>query len=229
MSKLEQFRQWKDSSEEIMRSLIQYLPEKTLQNVAHIYAIYNQPERDEVTRRGEAINFLRRTLESFAMPNVQCSLKGIVIQTEKSTVTVTWSQLLDCILEDSGTQGYLQQERINQMAKTQPPTHLLTYFYAASCPHCALVLGLLQKYLTSHPAVMLIKVDAATETGTAYLESTLKGSCEEGKCEVPTIIVDNKILIKGDVDFLQRLSYALHLSKETPEAREDEQRCLLTA
>jgi len=128
----------------------------------------------------------------------------------------------DSKLEDAEKAGSLQQQRIWELAEIKPPKHTLLFLYSPTCPHCAVVAPQLESYVEKHPDVALIKIDATTEENTAFLEAILKGLRE-----VPTVLVDNRFVIKGDVDFLARLTYALQLAENMPRTREEHHRWLL--
>lgn len=69
---------------------------------------------------------------------------------------------------------------------------------------------------------MLMKVDATMEENTNFLEATLKGDLG-----VPTAIIDNMYVVRGDANFMHRLTYTLQLAENMPATKEDEQRWLL--
>jgi len=124
------------------------------------------------------------------------------------------------LFEDSAKSGILQIQRIKTLTETPtPPKHLITYFYSENCPHCAKVTPQLENYIWKHPETMLIKIEATTREGTNQLEATLKGLRE-----VPTAVVDDTFTIKGETNFLLRLTYALQLAETL---QEKEQKCLL--
>ena len=110
-----------------------------------------------------------------------------------------------------------QLETMQRIAKIPKPDITLTYFRSDLCPHCKAVDPIIEKYAREHPEVALIKIDAdATEQATNMLEAVLKG-----KLEVPTVVVNNQIIVKGDANFLPRLTYAIALAKRTPPLKEE--------
>lgn len=104
-----------------------------------------------------------------------------------------------------------------QLAQAKTPKHIIQFLYSPECPHCQAVMPLLEAYTEKHPDTILIKIDATTEEGTRFLEATVKGE----RLEVPLAIIDQKFTVKGETNFLERVSYAIHLSELTPKPKEE--------
>lgn len=84
--------------------------------------------------------------------------------------------------------------------------HVLLMFYSPVCPHCKKVEPQIEEYLKKHPNILFLKIDATTTKGTKQLRSL-------GLSEVPVVVVDNRYMIVGDVNFYERLDYAIKMSK----------------
>lgn len=126
------------------------------------------------------------------------------------------------LIENPSLAGALQEQRILARTTPKPPAHILTVFYSETCPYCNIVIPQIEDYVKKHPEIMLLKVNAATDEGTNRLEATLKGFRE-----VPTVLVDDRFVIKGDEAFLPRLTYALRTAKTLPPTQEETQKWLL--
>lgn len=125
------------------------------------------------------------------------------------------------LIENPSLAGALQERRI--LARIpKPPAHILTVFYSKTCPHCNIVIPQIEDYVKKHPEIMVLKVNAATDEGTNRLEATLKGLRE-----VPTVVIDDRFVVKGDASFLPRLTYALQAAKTLPPTQEETQKWLL--
>jgi len=73
-------------------------------------------------------------------------------------------------------------------------------------------------YIREHPEINLIKIDAdQSAEATHMLEALLKGQPPQ----VPTVLVNDQFIVKGDVDFLPRLIIAINLAKQIGETREE--------
>jgi thiol-disulfide isomerase/thioredoxin len=125
-------------------------------------------------------------------------------------------------LKSTGEAGARQQEHILELAKLQIPRHVILLFHSPDCKHCQQVIPQIEQYVSSHPKINFIKIDASTEENTDFLEATLKG-----KLSVPVAIIDDIYVIVGDINFLHRLFYTMQLAENMPESKESEQKWLL--
>jgi len=103
------------------------------------------------------------------------------------------------------------------------PKHTIKMFYSEACSHCKKVLPLLREFERQHPEVSIVYIEATTEKETKHLAAILGGK----QPEVPTAIIDGKYLVVGEVNFIERVSFALKLSEKTPPIQEEKTRWLL--
>ena len=103
------------------------------------------------------------------------------------------------------------------------PKHTIKMFHSEACPHCKKVLPLLREFERQHPEVSIDYVEATTERETKHLSAIFGGKTPE----VPTAIIDGKYMVVGEVNFIERVSFALKLSEKTPPIREERIRWLL--
>jgi len=103
------------------------------------------------------------------------------------------------------------------------PKHTIKMFYSEACPHCKKVLPLLLEFEHQHPEVSVELIEATTEMETKHLAAILGGK----KPEVPTALIDGKYLVIGEVNFIERISFALKLAEKTPPLQEEKSRWLL--
>ena len=113
---------------------------------------------------------------------------------------------------------------IQVLAKAKTPKHVIQFLYSTECPHCQAVMPLLEAYVGKHPETILMKIDATTEEGTRYLEAAGKGARE-----VPLAIIDDKFTVKGETNFIERVTYAIQLSENMPKPKEATQSWMLQA
>jgi len=89
--------------------------------------------------------------------------------------------------------------------------------------NCKLVKPILEEYVRRHPEISLTELNVESkETYTNLLEAILKG-----ELEVPVAVINDRFIVKGDKDFLARLTYAIKLAENTPPTREEEAKWLL--
>jgi len=100
-------------------------------------------------------------------------------------------------------------ELIRRHGRIPTYKHKVTLFYGEKCPHCKAVMEVLKPFMSQHPEIMFSFIDAETDTGRALLYSL-------GFEEVPITLVDDLFIIRGDVNYLERLTYTLKLSEVTP-------------
>lgn len=113
--------------------------------------------------------------------------------------------------------GEKQVSHIQEIARIPKPEIQLIYFRSDKCPHCRFIEPFLYKFLEEHPEISLVKIDAdASVVNTNILESVLKGDRK-----VPTVVVNNQIVVTGETDFILRLSYAINLAKSLPPSKEE--------
>lgn len=122
-------------------------------------------------------------------------------------------------LQSSEKAGYLQEQHLNRLAelkKIKPKVSLL-FIYSENCPHCARVKPILEAYVEQHPEISLteLKVESK-EIHTHLLEALLKG-----EREVPLTVVNGRFLIRGDKDFLARLTYTIKIAEKMPPTTEE--------
>jgi glutaredoxin len=86
-----------------------------------------------------------------------------------------------------------------------------------NCPHCRAIEESFYSYVQEHPEINLIKIDAdQSAEATHMLEALLKGEPPQ----VPTVVVNDQFIVKGDLDFLPRLCIAINLAKQIGETKE---------
>lgn len=93
-----------------------------------------------------------------------------------------------------------------EIGNTPKYEHTIRLFYSPTCPHCKQVEPQIEEYLEKHPKILFLKTDATTTGGTKMLRSL-------GLSEVPVVVVDNRFMIVGDINFYERLDYAVKMSK----------------
>ncbi|RLI47139.1 hypothetical protein DRO69_01480 [Candidatus Bathyarchaeota archaeon] len=124
--------------------------------------------------------------------------------------------------EYAGEQQRKYLDRLAELRKLKPKVRI-TFLYSTRCPHCRLVKPILEKYVQRHPEISLTELNVESkETYTNLLEATLKG-----ELEVPVAVINDRFIVKGDKDFLARLTYAIKLAENTPPTREEEAKWLL--
>jgi glutaredoxin len=113
--------------------------------------------------------------------------------------------------------GERQWKFIEQLATTPKPEITLIYFRSDSCEHCRSIEKSFYSYVREHPEINLIKIDAdQSAEATHMLEALLKGEPPQ----VPTVLVNDQFIVKGDLDFLPRLCIAINLAKQIGETKE---------
>jgi len=119
--------------------------------------------------------------------------------------------------------GQRQAQLTELLATTPKPEITLVYFRSTSCGHCKAVEKSFYSYVQEHPEINLIKIDAdQSAEATHMLEALLKGQPPQ----VPTVLVNDQFIVKGDVDFLPRLIIAINLAKQIGETREEKTKWL---
>jgi len=119
--------------------------------------------------------------------------------------------------------GEKQWQLIELLATTPKPEIQLIYFRSDSCPHCQAIEKSFLRYVQEHPEINLVKIDAdQSAEATHMLQAVLKGEPPQ----VPTVLVNNQFIVKGDVDFLPRLEIAINLARQIGETREEKTRWL---
>jgi thiol-disulfide isomerase/thioredoxin len=125
------------------------------------------------------------------------------------------------IFEDPSKAGALQETQILTLVQTPPPPkHIIKLFFSKECPHCKIVIPQVEEYVKKHPDILLLKVDATTQEGTDQLEAMLKGMRE-----VPALLIDDTISVKGEINLLPRLTLAVQLADSIYDIME-EKSCL---
>ena len=119
--------------------------------------------------------------------------------------------------------GEKQWQLIEQQAQTPKPEIRLVYLRSSTCPHCAAIEKDFYRYVQEHPEINLTKIDAdQSAEATNLLEAVLKG-----KREVPTVLVNDQFTVRGDADFLPRLTVAVNLAKQAGETKEERTKWLI--
>lgn len=119
--------------------------------------------------------------------------------------------------------GHRQSQLIERLATTPKPKVQLVYFRSDGCPHCRAIEPSLYRYVEENPEISLIVIDADQSVeATNMLEAILKG-----KREVPTVLVNDQFIVRGDVDFLPRLIIAINLANQVGVTREERTRWLI--
>ena len=119
--------------------------------------------------------------------------------------------------------GQRQAQLIELLATTPKPEITLVYFRSDSCGHCKAIELSFYRFVQEHPEINLIKIDAdQSAEATHMLEALLKGQPPQ----VPTVLVNDQFIVKGDVDFLPRLIIAINLAKQIGETREEKTKWL---
>jgi|GEM_PF-2638499 len=119
--------------------------------------------------------------------------------------------------------GKRQAQLIELLATTPKPEITLIYFRSDSCPYCRAIEPSFYRFVEEHPEINLIKIDADQSVEATYmLEALLKGEPPK----VPTVLVNDQFIVKGGVDFLPRLTIAIHLAKQIGETREEKTKWL---
>jgi len=114
--------------------------------------------------------------------------------------------------------GQRQAQLIELLATTPKPEITLIYFRSDRCPHCKSIEPSFYRFIQEHPEINLIKIDAdQSAEATHMLEALLKGQPPQ----VPTVLVNDQFIVKGDIDFLPRLIIAINLAKQIGETREE--------
>jgi thiol-disulfide isomerase/thioredoxin len=131
--------------------------------------------------------------------------------------------LAEAKLELAEKLGQRQAQLIELLATTPKPEITLVYFRSDSCGHCRGIEKSFYSYVQEHPEINLIKIDAnQSAEATHMLEALLKGQPPQ----VPTVLVNDQFIVKGDIDFLPRLIIAINLAKQIGETREEKTKWL---
>jgi len=102
--------------------------------------------------------------------------------------------------------GEYYVRKISKLAETYAPRHIITFYYSEQCPHCMKVRQVIREYISRHPEVGLVTVDAVTEKGKRLVKAL-------GYNEVPLVTVDGTYTILGERNFKERLDYTIKLAE----------------